>query len=58
MNMYTKQNFSETAKDLTAKGYHWVAMLAETFIFVYLGMRAPPYKGSLTSRVICTLSTV
>ena len=55
--MYTKQNFSETAKDLTAKGYHWVAMLAETFIFVYLGMRSTS-KGSLTSRVICTLSTV
>ena len=45
MNMYTKQNFSETAKDLTAKGYHWVAMLAETFIFVYLGMRAPPLRA-------------
>jgi len=38
MNYYTKKNFSEDAKYITEKGYHWVAMVAETFIFVYLGM--------------------
>ena len=37
MNLYCKPNFSDSAKDLTSKGYHWVAMVAETYIFVYLG---------------------
>ena len=38
MNLYCKPNFSDSAKELTSKGYHWVAMVAETYIFVYLGM--------------------
>ena len=38
MNLYCKQNFSDAARDLSSKGYHWVAMVAETYIFVYLGM--------------------
>jgi len=38
MNLYTKANLSELAKYLSEKGYHWVAMVAETYVFVYLGM--------------------
>jgi len=38
MDIYTKKNFSEEARELTSKGYHWVAVVAETYVFVYLGM--------------------
>jgi len=38
MNYYTKENFSPAAKVLSSQGYHWFAFVAETFVFVYLGM--------------------
>ena len=38
MAVYTKHNFSAEAQDLTSKGYHWLAFVAETYVFVYLGM--------------------
>jgi len=38
MDIYTKKNFSDEARDLTSKGYHWAAVVAETYVFVYLGM--------------------
>ena len=33
------------SRSLVVRYDHWVAMLAETFIFVYLGMRAPPLRA-------------
>jgi len=38
MNLYTKENFSSSAQRLTSEGYHWVAFVAETYVFIYLGM--------------------
>jgi len=38
MAVYTRYNFSTEARRLTAKGYKCVAMIAETYVFVYLGM--------------------
>mmetsp|Transcript_66939 Transcript_66939/g.132669 ORF Transcript_66939/g.132669 Transcript_66939/m.132669 type:complete len:441 (-) Transcript_66939:458-1780(-) len=35
---YTRHNFAEEARDLTQKGYKCVAVVAETYVFVYLGM--------------------
>jgi NhaP-type Na+/H+ or K+/H+ antiporter len=38
MAIYTKENFSESAKKLTSQGYKVAAFIAETYVFVYLGM--------------------
>jgi len=38
MAVYTRHNFSEEAARLTSQGYKCVAVVAETYIFVYLGM--------------------
>lgn len=38
MATYTRYNFSEEAVELTARAYKCVALLAETYVFVYLGM--------------------
>ena len=38
MAVYTRYNFSEEARVLTAQGYKCVAQVAETYVFVYLGM--------------------
>jgi len=38
MAQYTRNNFSEEAVRLTAQAYKVVAMIAETYVFVYLGM--------------------
>lgn len=38
MAIYTRYNFSEEARVLTAQGYKVVAQIAETYVFVYLGM--------------------
>ena len=35
---YTRWNFSPEAQTLTAQGYKCVALVAETYVFVYLGM--------------------
>lgn len=43
MAKYTVANLSSEAKGLTAKGFKCVALLAETFVFVYLGMAAFAY---------------
>ena len=38
MATYTRYNFSSEAVELTARAYKCVALLAETYVFVYLGM--------------------
>jgi len=38
MAVYTRYNFHEEARKLTAGGYKCVAVVAETYVFVYLGM--------------------
>ena len=38
MAVYTRYNFSAEARVLTAQGYKCVAQVAETYVFVYLGM--------------------
>ena len=38
MAVYTRYNFSKDARILTAQAYKCVAMVAETYVFVYLGM--------------------
>jgi len=38
MATYTRHNFSEEAVKLTAQAYKCVALLAETYVLVYLGM--------------------
>jgi len=38
MATYTRFNFSHDAVELTARAYKCVALLAETYVFVYLGM--------------------
>jgi len=38
MAIYTRHNFSPSAIDLTAKAFKCVALIAETYVFVYLGM--------------------
>jgi len=38
MATYTRHNFSPDAIDLTAKMYKVIAFIAETYVFVYLGM--------------------
>jgi NhaP-type Na+/H+ or K+/H+ antiporter len=38
MALFTKQNFSDRASDLCSKVYKVIAQIAETYVFVYLGM--------------------
>ena len=38
MAVYTRYNFSPEARKLTAQAYKCVALVAETYVFVYLGM--------------------
>ena len=38
MATYTRLNFSKTTVMLTSKAYKCVALIAETFVFVYIGM--------------------
>lgn len=38
MALYTRNNLSEVAQELSSRVYKIVAMVAETFVFVYLGM--------------------
>ncbi|KAJ1627203.1 Sodium/hydrogen exchanger family-domain-containing protein [Pavlovales sp. CCMP2436] len=40
MASYTRDNLSEQAQTLTARTFKVVALLSETFVFVYLGMAA------------------
>eukprot|EP00310_Coccolithus_braarudii_P024059 CAMPEP_0183356842 /NCGR_PEP_ID=MMETSP0164_2-20130417/45219_1 /TAXON_ID=221442 /ORGANISM="Coccolithus pelagicus ssp braarudi, Strain PLY182g" /LENGTH=559 /DNA_ID=CAMNT_0025530345 /DNA_START=22 /DNA_END=1701 /DNA_ORIENTATION=- len=43
MAIYTRLNFSEEASKLASQAYKCLAMVAETFIFVYLGMSIPTF---------------
>ena len=54
MAVYTRFNMHEEARELTTHGYKCVATIAETYVFVYLGMAAftfPIFK-STTLRLI------
>lgn len=49
MAKYTRDNLSKEAQTLTARQFKVVALLAETFVFVYLGMAAfafPIWNGT------------
>lgn len=61
MATYTRYNFSEAAVELTARAYKCVALLAETYVFVYLGMAVfafpifnhTVYKATVVALLAC-----
>ena len=58
MAQYTRNNFSEEAVRLTAQAYKVVAMIAETYVFVYLGMASfsfPIFKSTGYRLVVVAL---
>jgi len=58
MAKYTRDNLSEGAKELTARLFKCVALMAETFVFVYLGMAAfafPIWDHTTWSMVLVAL---
>lgn len=58
MATYTKLNFSQEARVLTARGFKSVAFIAETFVFVYLGMAVftfPIFKNTVWTLVLIAL---
>jgi len=58
MAMYTRFNFHEDARKLTAGAYKCVAVVAETYVFVYLGMAAftfPIFHSTTFGLVLCAL---
>jgi len=58
MAKYTRDNLSEDAKVLTARQFKVVALLAETFVFVYLGMAAfafPIWEHTTWAMVVVAL---
>lgn len=58
MAVYTRYNFSDEARVLTAQGYKCVALVAETYVFVYLGMAVftfPIFNATVWMLVVCAL---
>jgi len=58
MAVYTRYNFSEEAKILTSQGYKCVAVVAETYVFVYLGMAVctfPIFRATTWMLIGCAL---
>ena len=58
MAVYTRFNFHEDARKLTAGAYKCVAVVAETYVFVYLGMAAftfPIFHSTTIGLVLCAL---
>jgi sodium/hydrogen exchanger 8 len=58
MAVYTRYNFAEEARTLTAQGYKCVAVVAETFVFVYLGMAVftfPIFNYTTWMLIACAL---
>jgi solute carrier family 9 (sodium/hydrogen exchanger), member 8 len=58
MAVYTRFNFHEDARKLTAGAYKCVAVVAETYVFVYLGMAAftfPIFHSTTFGLVLCAL---
>ena len=59
MAVYTRYSFHEEARLLTAQGYKCVAVVAETYVFVYLGMAVftfPIFSATVWMLVIVALA--
>jgi len=58
MATYTRQCFSANAERLTRQAYKGVALIAETFVFVYLGMACitfPIFEGTVYALLLVSL---
>merc|ERR1719198_1759746 len=58
MAVYTRYNFHDDARTLTAQGYKCVAVVAETYVFVYLGMAVftfPIFESTTWMLILCAL---